>query len=170
MGRRALRGLCGKLTGSCARKKASDRLDDRLGQFVTSLGAPDVCFTFNNSHSTIEGCADCRLYLEARSRERSGSKAERPGSELNQRRVKPQREFMGPDTTRNFEGPWEAAACRLFGRAFSATTLTYAGSRSLHKTRLCLPFLTFKVSFGERQGSASERGRNFNPRIRCVGC
>ena len=49
--------------------------------------APDVCFAFNDRHSTIEGCADRGLNLEARSRERSRSKAARPASELNQRRV-----------------------------------------------------------------------------------
>jgi hypothetical protein len=50
--------------------------------------APYVCFTFNNRHSTIEGCADCRLYLEAYNE--SGPVRERSnlGSELNQRRVR----------------------------------------------------------------------------------
>jgi hypothetical protein len=35
----------------------------RKGQFDFVGRAPYVCFTLNNRHSTIDGCADCHLYL-----------------------------------------------------------------------------------------------------------
>jgi hypothetical protein len=35
---RARRGLCGKLTGCCAREEADDFLDDRFGSISTELG------------------------------------------------------------------------------------------------------------------------------------
>ena len=72
---------------------------------------------------------------------------------------------MRSDNNAQLRGGWGAAGCRLFGRAFRAATLTYAGLSLLHEVRLLLPLFDFHASFRGAAGEYEQRGLRFKCRL-----